>query len=465
MFCRKCGKQLRDDDNFCPKCGTPVERDEEDVVDNGVVEFDPEKAPEETESLDLKWDVEDFHREEKTEDVEIEWGDLLGTKKAEEDAKKALMDMVDEAAKPVETGDAPIGTSVFETPEAAEIEKKVAEDKKPEEDQFDTFNAKNKEFQELLEKEKARVQVAKEERAKRLEELGLAEENKEIELADEEEGKLTVAERIKKRREERAKRDATQIIEPVLPLKLDQDEISGSWPLAPEKTAEPEVKKEEVPVPEVKEEEVPVPEVKDDPAVEAMKKGQTQQISREDFAAFLKQAEEQFGFEDIDEDIEEEPPVVEEPAEVPEEPVEEPPVVEEPAEPVTDVAELEDIPAAEEPETECEEVTVEEVPAAVTEEPAEVLAVPVEEPKAEEAPVPAAEEKTETDSFWSDEDEEEYEEKKGGKFLTFLIVLLAIILALQIAVLVIRFQFPDSQIAGIIEPVMTKIEDWIRGLF
>lgn len=449
MFCRKCGKQLRDDDNFCPKCGTPVERDEEDVVDNGVVEFDPEKAPEETESLDLKWDVEDFHREEKTEDVEIEWGDLLGTKKAEEDAKKALMDKVDEAAKPVETGDAPIGTSVFETPEAAEIEKKVAEDKKPEEDQFDTFNAKNKEFQELLEKEKARVQVAKEERAKRLEELGLAEENKAIELADEEEGKLTAAERIKKRREERAKRDATQIIEPVLPLKLDQDEISGSWPLAPEKTAEPEVK-----------EEAPAPEVKDDPAVEAMKKGQTQQISREDFAAFLKQAEEQFGFEDIDEDIEEEPPVEEEPAEVLEAPVEE-----EPAEPVTDVAELEDIPAAEEPEAECEEVAEEEEPAAVPEEPAEVLAVPVEEPKAEEAPAPAAEEKTETDSFWSDEDEEEYEEKKGGKFLTFLIVLLAIILALQIAVLVIRFQFPDSQIAGIIEPVMTKIEDWIRGLF
>lgn len=449
MFCRKCGKQLRDDDNFCPKCGTPVERDEEDVVDNGVVEFDPEKAPEETESLDLKWDVEDFHREEKTEDVEIEWGDLLGTKKAEEDAKKALMDKVDEAAKPVETGDAPIGTSVFETPEAAEIEKKVAEDKKPEEDQFDTFNAKNKEFQELLEKEKARVQVAKEERAKRLEELGLAEENKAIELADEEEGKLTAAERIKKRREERAKRDATQIIEPVLPLKLDQDEISGSWPLAPEKTAEPEVK-----------EEAPAPEVKDDPAVEAMKKGQTQQISREDFAAFLKQAEEQFGFEDIDEDIEEEPPVEEEPAEVLEAPVEE-----ELAEPVTDVAELEDIPAAEEPEAECEEVAEEEEPAAVPEEPAEVLAVPVEEPKAEEAPAPAAEEKTETDSFWSDEDEEEYEEKKGGKFLTFLIVLLAIILALQIAVLVIRFQFPDSQIAGIIEPVMTKIEDWIRGLF
>ena len=444
MFCRKCGKQLRDDDNFCPKCGTPVEREEEEVVDNGVVEFNPEKTPEETESLDLKWDVEDFHREEKAEDVEIEWGDLLGTKKAEEDSKAVLMDMVDTAAKPVEEGDKAMDASIFSTPEAAEIEKKIAEEKKPEQEQFDTLSAKNKEFQDLLEKEKARVQAAKEERAKRLEELGLAEENQEIELADGE-GKLTAAERIKKRREERAKRDATQIIEPVIPLKLDQDEISGSWPPAPEKKAEP--------VPEVKEEikEEPVLEVKEDPAVEAMKKGQTQQISREDFAAFLKQAEEQFGFDDIDEDIEEEP-------------------AEEAAEPVTDVAELEDIPQAEEKpvveeviETVEEPVEVLQMTEEKPEEPAEVLEAPE---IIEEKPVSEVkEEEKNVDSFWSDEDEEEYEEKSGGKFLTFLIVLLAIILVLQIAVLVIRFQFPDSEIAGVIEPFMTKIEDWIRGLF
>ena len=29
MFCRNCGKEMRDDARFCPNCGAPLEKKEE----------------------------------------------------------------------------------------------------------------------------------------------------------------------------------------------------------------------------------------------------------------------------------------------------------------------------------------------------------------------------------------------------------------------------------------------------
>ena len=75
------------------------------------------------------------------------------------------------------------------------------------------------------------------------------------------------------------------------------------------------------------------------------------------------------------------------------------------------------------------------------------------------------------DNFWSSEPEEtdEYEEDEpvsaGGRAATVIIVILAVILAFMIAMMIIRFQFPESATAQFIEPKLTVIENWIRGIF
>ncbi len=75
------------------------------------------------------------------------------------------------------------------------------------------------------------------------------------------------------------------------------------------------------------------------------------------------------------------------------------------------------------------------------------------------------------DNFWSNmpetSEEEEAEEpvSKGSRAATVVIIILAVILAFQIALMIIRFQFPESAMAQVIEPKLTVIENWIRGIF
>lgn len=428
MYCRKCGKQLLDDDNFCPNCGTAAVREPSPAVaDSGnEVVFDPDRVPGQGESIDFEWDVEDFHRESKSEDIEIEWGDLLSEKK--KDNSENVIEQVEQAAEPV-------------TEESVPLEKSIFADEKKEPEMTDTFTAKSREFQELLDKERARLQAARQQREKKLQELGIESANKPVETSsEEEENKPSAAERVRMRREERAKRDETKIMEPVLPLKLDEDEMGGSW--QPEETAAPAEEIQEESQPETIEE-----MVEQDSAAESESdsKGRTQQISREEFAAFLKKAEEEFGFEDIDESIQQDEMQV------------------------SDFDALEDIPEAEEPE----QTEVPEVSEEIIEPEPEPAETPKEAKRREKEEKKAAKKaKKEADlefgnfedeSFW--DEEEDIEEKKGGRALTVAIVILAVILVVQISVLIIRFQFPDSQLAGIIEPVMTRIEEWIRGIF
>ena len=49
LYCRNCGQPLRDTDNFCPKCGTRVERDEteEQAPVSGSAPFKPQTQAEE----------------------------------------------------------------------------------------------------------------------------------------------------------------------------------------------------------------------------------------------------------------------------------------------------------------------------------------------------------------------------------------------------------------------------------
>ena len=61
--------------------------------------------------------------------------------------------------------------------------------------------------------------------------------------------------------------------------------------------------------------------------------------------------------------------------------------------------------------------------------------------------------------------EDVYKRQAGGRAATVVIVILAVILAFMIAMMIIRFQFPESAAAQFIEPKLTVIENWIRGIF
>ena len=45
MFCTKCGNQIKDGFKFCPKCGTPVDVEEENVDEVKFTSSDNSEAP------------------------------------------------------------------------------------------------------------------------------------------------------------------------------------------------------------------------------------------------------------------------------------------------------------------------------------------------------------------------------------------------------------------------------------
>ena len=498
MYCRNCGKELLDNDNFCPVCGTKVEKKTQESENREIV-FDPNTVPETKENFDFKWDLGDFNRQQrKTEDAaNFDWGDLLGVKK-----ERTVNDRISEASRLPGKNYEPISDFVFDPSGAAQpAERKAADKFGSREDDFYTFSKKNAEFQELLNKEHERVKKAKEERALRLEELNLDDINKEIVLDEEpEEQPQTEETGLARRRRKRREAGQTEYI-PVapkteIPLKVDEDDISGQWPPAPAPEAEAEKQpeeqalenKQEQTVESAPETEQPVNQIEemararellfnsdnleqqleeDAAQSQAPEKARvaTQQISRDQFAEFLKKAEEQFGIDALDKKIEEDYKNVEE-------------IVEE----LPDAEDVSEEPAAGEVKETAEqelpkvkEISEEEQP----EEPQEQK----ETAAAEDAPKKKrghrVKEQTgefhlgdfKDDNFWSSEPEEtdEYEEDEpvsaGGRAATVIIVILAVILAFMIAMMIIRFQFPESAAAQFIEPKLTVIENWIRGIF
>ena len=511
MYCRNCGKELLENDNFCPVCGTKVEKKTQEPESKEIV-FDPNTVPETKENFDFKWNLEDFNRQQrKTEDAaSFDWGDLLGVKK-----ERTVNDRISEASRLPGKNYEPISDFVFDPSGAAQpAERKAADKFGSREDDFYTFSKKNAEFQELLNKEHERVKKAKEERALRLEELNLDDINKEIVLDEEpEEQPQTEETGLARRRRKRREAGQTEYI-PVapkteIPLKVDEDDISGQWPPAPAPEAEAEKQPEEQ-APENKQEqtvesapetEQPVNQIEEmararellfnsdnleqqleEDAAQSQSPEKvrvaTQQISRDQFAEFLKKAEEQFGIDALDKKIEEDYKNVEE---IVEELQDAEDVSEESAEvqaaktnePEPVAGEVKETAEQELPKV--QEISEEEQP----EEPQEQQ----ETAAAEDAPKKKrghrVKEQTgefhlgdfKDDNFWSSEPEEtdEYEEDEpvsaGGRAATVVIVILAVILAFMIAMMIIRFQFPESAAAQFIEPKLTVIENWIRGIF
>ncbi len=206
----------------------------------------------------------------------------------------------------------------------------------------------------------------------------------------------------------------------------------------------------------------------------------TQQISRDQFAEFLKKAEEQFGVDALDKKIEED-------CKKAEDITEELPDAEETAAgpAVEQAAEREPAEAAEPEQPEKQEVFEAETEPQ-TEQPAEEPeAEPLQDAAAAEEEAPKKKrgrrvrEQTgefhlgdfKDDNFWSSEPDftDEYDDdepvSKGGRAATAVIVILAVILAFMIALMIIRFQFPESAAAQFIEPKITIVENRIRGIF
>ncbi len=499
MYCRNCGRELFEGDNFCPACGTKVNKPTQETANREIV-FDPDVVPETGEKFDFKWDLEDFNRQQrKTEDTAtFDWGDLLGVKK-----EKDINDRISEASQLPGHGGKPVSDFVFDPSKALRpAESKPSEKFGSREGDFYTFNKKNAEFQELLNKEHERVKKAKEERALRIEELKLDNTNinEEIVLDEQTEeqpqnGESRLAAR--RRRKEAEKTESVPAADKTeIPLKVDEDDISGKWPEEPDAKpeAETESKPEEQEASETKQPVNQIEEMtrardllfnegniegqleKDAQQAQTPEKARvaTQQISRDQFAEFLKKAEEQFGINDLDQQIEEESNAADN------------------AEDVTEVFPETDSDAG---EIESIQETPEE-----SEEVPEAVEIPEEKPEPEQEPEEAQEteqaasatpddtrkkrsrkvrEETgefhlgdfKDDNFWSsmpetsDEEETQKPVSKGSRVATVVIVVLAVLLAFQIALMIIRFQFPESAIAQIIEPKLTVIENWIRGIF
>lgn len=509
MYCRNCGKELLENDNFCPVCGTKAEKPIQRAEDREIV-FDPDTVPQTKESFDFKWDLEDFHRQQrKTEDAaSFDWGDLLGVKK-----EKTISDRISEASRLPAHGYEPVSDFVFNPAgDSQPEERKPAEKFGSREDDFYTFSKKNAEFQELLNKEHERVKKAREERALRLEALNLDGINKEIVL-DEQPEEHEVAEAqetgLAKRRRKRREAEKTEYI-PVaekteIPLKVDEGDISGQWPEEPAKAIEPEPQPEEQDV-SASQTEQPVNQIEemararellfnsdnleqqleeDAEQTKAPEKTRvaTQQISRDQFAEFLKKAEEQFGVDALDKKIEEDCKNAED---ITEELPDTEAQVSEPSQQEIPIEATQELPETAATDRQPEE---QEIAEAETESQTEQTA---QEPLTEQPQDTAAAEEAhkkkrarrvreqtgefhlgdfKDDNFWSSEPDvtDEYDDdepiSKGGRAATVVIVILAVILAFMIALMIIRFQFPESAAAQFIEPKITIVENRIRGIF
>ena len=166
MYCKNCGNEIAEGSRFCSQCGSPVPETQAQpeaaaaaAPDEGSLQKAPApplkeeksaeaEAPREPLFKEFSWNVEDYPvaKIEKTEDINFDWN-----------------------ADPHDIPDGPIyaaeQTAPADIPEAVKPEKAEAAVEKPAEplsaadriDKFYTFNKKNEEFQQLLNKEYEKV--------------------------------------------------------------------------------------------------------------------------------------------------------------------------------------------------------------------------------------------------------------------------------------------------------------------
>ena len=200
MFCTKCGKELYEGDKFCAHCGAEVREPKraryDDVVFNPPFKIEAEKRTEEIlkttetpkpeerkrETIDFNWNLEGFPsaKPRKTEDVDFNWDSVIEKRNSsrDKDAENKALKAEEEPEIPLiaelkelEAETQPQAEGEEENPiSIEELERELFGDTKdekeepslPEEKTYDerfyTYNQKVDAFQELLKKEKERLQ-------------------------------------------------------------------------------------------------------------------------------------------------------------------------------------------------------------------------------------------------------------------------------------------------------------------
>lgn len=215
MFCTKCGKELYDDDKFCAHCGAEVREPKharyDDVVFNPPFKIEAERRTQEilkttekpkttskiSEPVSFDWNLEGFPSSQprKTEDVDFNWGSVIEKRNATTGiaVEKIEPELPKTPVIPIEQ-DAPIAEAEAEQEEPSlsieelerelfgetgNLEKANLEEKDLEptiiagadtwrskadepaavrDERFYTYNQKFDAFQELLDKERERLQ-------------------------------------------------------------------------------------------------------------------------------------------------------------------------------------------------------------------------------------------------------------------------------------------------------------------
>lgn len=235
MFCTKCGKELHEGDIFCAYCGNKVRAQAafennmgrySEVVFNPPFKVEAQRRTEEItrevkqysqeprrESLQFDWNLDGFPGtgKRKDEDFKFNWDDVLEKKRDSREIEVEKILFVTEEKKPEEPKEDKEAVPVIEPKEETpfeelfadksknnkplsieELEKELfgeapsSEEKKEDpdstrlyevpKDKFYTYNAKNDAFQDLLDKERERVQQMEAERKEQWKEFTLSEE-------------------------------------------------------------------------------------------------------------------------------------------------------------------------------------------------------------------------------------------------------------------------------------------------
>lgn len=193
MYCKSCGSEIANDAKFCSNCGTKVDPAPQANVPEGasataapqesreieqgmnpapaemqaMVEEEPQMTAEKPAFEEFQWNISDYPKRgvEKTEDVDFNWN---ANPADIPDPKAPKIPPVQQAELPPQEPAAP-----QESPEvinAMNLEQAVFEEPKPEQDpenmsaaeridKFYTFNKKNEEFQQLLDREYQKVKA------------------------------------------------------------------------------------------------------------------------------------------------------------------------------------------------------------------------------------------------------------------------------------------------------------------
>ncbi len=180
MYCKNCGCEIADGAKFCSQCGTLVESEPQTAAGtpehleemNGTQESSlheqaaadvPYEAPRKTVIEDVPWDVGDYpsrDRVEKTEDVNFNWharpSDIMDGRDSlygQKDDNDLMFKGLNEDHKEDVLRDQDLEKSIFgETSKPADsmsASERI--------DKFYTFNRKNEEFQQLLDREYRKV--------------------------------------------------------------------------------------------------------------------------------------------------------------------------------------------------------------------------------------------------------------------------------------------------------------------